>query len=47
MNTIDIAYADNNTMSAVKALRSNQKIYARILEALDLLGFFERQVVAS
>ena len=47
MKNIDIAYADNNTMSAVKALRSNQKIYVRILEALDLLGFFERQVVAE
>ena len=47
MNTIDIAYVDNDTKNAVKALRSNIKLFTRINEALNLIGDFDKQVVAE
>ena len=47
MDKIDIVYVDNNTMNAVKVLRSNTKLYTRIIDALSLIGDFDKQVVAE
>ena len=47
MNKIDIAYVDDKTKSAIRELRSNIKLFNRVNDALNMIGSFDKQVVAE